>query len=466
MSGMKHIRTMKGIGRICKAALLMAIGAGVALACESKQNQETDLVIGTYGNHLYHYGFDSDEGSFTLKGKAEALNPSYVLGYDTQDGGMEFFAVSEAGTESGAYSFSCTESDRGTCRAGLETPDNAGTSGTCSCARHSDDIRMTADLRQTGASPCFILIVDNIPFTGYSGDTMNQGKECTKGTPGSNQGKQAGRSTGRQMLMTADYTGGSISIFPINGGRLDSLCCQMKFEGSGPVEKRQQSSHIHQLKELPEITGVQGKYILATDLGADVIRLLKVVSGCNKIHSTGTQTAASGSFCPLVHVKDIPCPAGSGPRHMEFSKDLRTLYCITELSGDVLVYSMSEKQGEPDFEMIQKIQADEVNAGGSADIHLHPSGKYLYTSHRLDNDGIAIFRTNEDGTLEKIGYTRTARHPRNFMITEDGRHLIVACRDDKVIQVFRIGKDGSLTLLPQVLTLENDKPSSITATHR
>lgn len=79
---------------------------------------------------------------------------------------------------------------------------------------------------------------------------------------------------------------------------------------------------------------------------------------------------------------------------------------------------------------------------------------------------IAIFRTNDDGTLEKIGYTRTARHPRNFMITQDGRHLLVACRDDQVIQTFAIGKDGSLTLLPQVLRFENDKPSSITAIQR
>jgi 6-phosphogluconolactonase (cycloisomerase 2 family) len=349
---------------------------------------------------------------------------------------------------------------------------------------------MTADLRQTGASPCFLLVLDDLPFTCNKDTAVNQrektsapsqGKEQGEKGTDTNQGKECGCETLCQtdpkhpnaaghFLMTADYTGGSVSVFPIKDGRLDSLCCQLKFEGNGPVVKRQQSSHIHQLRELPEIKGVQGKYILATDLGADAIRLLKVIPGCDKPLQTGTQTPGCtntpGSFCPIVHMTDIPCPAGSGPRHMEFSKDLKTLYCIAELSGDVLVYSISEKQGEPAFEMIQKIQADEVNAGGSADIHLHPSGKYLYTSHRLDNDGIAIFRTNDDGTLEKIGYTRTARHPRNFMITQDGRHLLVACRDDQVIQTFTIGKDGSLTLLPQVLRFENDKPSSITAIQR
>ena len=565
---------MKRIGRICKAASLLAMVATAALSCKTEQENAIGLIIGTYGNHLYHYGFDPDDGSFTFEGKAEALNPSYVLGHGTQDGGMEVFAVSEAGAESGVYSFSYIQSngagsetsdasrntDRCPCTGYTKNvgkisdasinPDKCQCSGytkdvgktsdasintdrcqcaehtkdvgkisdasintdrcqctghtkdvgktsdvsknpdRCQCAKHPDKIMMTADLRQTGASPCFLLVLNDLPFTCNKDTAFNQRKKTSAPSQGkeqgekdtdTNQGKECGCETLGQtdpkhpnaaghFLMTADYTGGSVSVFPIKDGRLDSLCCQLKFEGNGPVVKRQQSSHIHQLRELPEIKGVQGKYILATDLGADALRLLKVIPGCDKPLQTGTQTPGCtntpGSFCPIVHMTDIPCPAGSGPRHMEFSKDHKTLYCIAELSGDVLVYSISEKQGEPAFEMIQKIQADEVNAGGSADIHLHPSGKYLYTSHRLDNDGIAIFRTNDDGTLEKIGYTRTARHPRNFMITEDGRHLLVACRDDQVIQTFTIGKDGSLTLLPQVLRFENDKPSSITAIQR
>ena len=165
----------------------------------------------------------------------------------------------------------------------------------------------------------------------------------------------------------------------------------------------------------------------------------------------------------LTYIDDIACPAGSGPRHMEFSKDGRMLYCIAELSGEVLAYRISRDADEvPAFTLVQTIQADEVNAGGSADIHLHPDGIHLYTSHRLDNDGISIFTIRPDGTLEKTGYARTARHPRNFMITPEGDFLMVACRDDHVIQVFKIGNDGSLTLTPSVLTFDTDLPSSVT----
>lgn len=261
------------------------------------------------------------------------------------------------------------------------------------------------DLRQTGADPCFLLLHE-----GY--------------------------------LMTADYSGGSVSVFPVRDGMLEDRCAQLSFSGSGPVTERQESSHIHQLKAVP---GMEG-HILATDLGADVIHVLEFT------------TADKSS--PLRHIRDIACPPGSGPRHMEFGKgkDGLTLYCIAELSGEVLVYQVSDE-----FRLIQRIQADEVNAGGSADIHIHPSGRWLYTSHRLENDGISIFSINEDGTLTKEGYMNTGRHPRNFMITEDGDFLLVACRDDRMIQVFRIGEDGGLIPTEAVLNLESDKPSSITA---
>ena len=163
----------------------------------------------------------------------------------------------------------------------------------------------------------------------------------------------------------------------------------------------------------------------------------------------------------LNHIKDFPCPAGSGPRHMEFNKDHTKLYCIAELSGEVLVYDMDIEGGTPELSLKQRIQADEVNAGGSADIHIHPSGKWLYTSHRLDNDGICIFKILPDGSLEKTGYTRTGRHPRNFMITNDGSYLLVACRDDNIIQVYEILSNGELAHTGSTLTIEGDRPSSI-----
>ena len=369
---------------VCGAAAVI-LGGFMLLLAGGNEKTVSHLAIGTYGENVYLYTFDHKDGSFAFDSKSEARNASYALGAQAEDGQKHIYAVSEVGGESGAYSFKADK----------------------------DGLEQTAYKQQTGADPCFVLLYD-----------------------------------GGKYMMTADYSGGSISAFPIADGVIGELCASISFTGEGPDKARQESSHIHQLKELPS---QNGRWILASDLGADVIRLVKAE----------TAESEKGAGMSLQHIKDIPCPAGSGPRHMEFNKDYTILYCIAELSGEVLVYNISHEGTEPSFKLIQQIQADEVNAGGSADIHIHPNGKWLYTSHRIDNDGISVFSILSGGTLEKTGYARTGRHPRNFMITDDGSYLLAACRDDKLVQVFKINSDGSLTLTESVLRFEDDMPSSI-----
>ena len=91
------------------------------------------------------------------------------------------------------------------------------------------------------------------------------------------------------------------------------------------------------------------------------------------------------------------------------------------------------------------ITADDSHARGSADIHLTPDGRFLYASNRLQGDGIAIFSVDkESGMLTRAGYQATARHPRNFAITPNGRFLLCACRDADTIQVFAIDPDTGM----------------------
>lgn len=369
-------------------AVAIILGAFMILLTDGSEGKVSQLVIGTYGEHIYTYSFDHKQNKFEFQDKAEAHNASYALAGRMQDGRTGIYAVSECGEESGVYSFE------------IDASDSTG----------KGNIVQTGHKQQTGADPCFVLLFD--------------------------EGK---------YMMTADYSGGSVSAFPITDGAVGDLCASLKFEGSGTVTDRQEASHIHQLKELPS---QGGKWILASDLGADVIRLIKAETDGNELQ--------------LAHVQDIPCPAGSGPRHMEFNSEGTILYCIAELSGEVLVYDICNEGDVPGFTLKQQIQADEVNAEGSADIHIHPSGRWLYTSHRLKNDGIAAFHIFPDGTLKKMDYTITGRHPRNFMITDDGEYLLVACRDDKCVQVFQILPTGRLAQTSTTLRFDEDKPVCVT----
>ena len=79
----------------------------------------------------------------------------------------------------------------------------------------------------------------------------------------------------------------------------------------------------------------------------------------------------------------------------------------------------------------------------------------IYTSHRTvvsympltvwKGDGIAIFSIDlENGQLTKIGYQLTGIHPRNFVITPNGKFLLCACRDSHIVQVYEIDKQSGL----------------------
>ncbi len=228
-------------------------------------------------------------------------------------------------------------------------------------------------------------------------------------------------STNGKIAITANYGGGSLSVFPINSdGSLAPMSQLLKFKLTGPApdKARQNAAHLHCAVFSPD-----GTSLFATDLGNDKIYRFAITA------DTLRQTA----------VYDLP--AGSGPRHLTFSNDGRFAYLITELSGEVMAFSAKDNQ----LSHIQTIACDKAGGRGSADIRISPDGRFLYASNRIKNDGIAIFRIdNETGRLTEAGYQTTGTHPRNFAITPDGNLLLCACRDSNAIKVYRIDKESGL----------------------
>ena len=188
-----------------------------------------------------------------------------------------------------------------------------------------------------------------------------------------------------------------------------------------------------------------GKLLLANDLGLDRIHAFPVKQ------TSGTKGT---DLLDEAAAFDIELAPGSGPRHTCFDKQGKHAYLLTELSGEVVVWTYDGKT----LTQQQVIKADTVGAKGSADIHLSPDGKFLYASNRLQADGVAIFKVSpSDGTLTKVGYQLTGIHPRNFTITPNGKYLLVACRDTNEIQVF--ARDMETGLLQDIgKTIHTDKP--------
>ena len=225
--------------------------------------------------------------------------------------------------------------------------------------------------------------------------------------------------TDGHCLITANYSGGDISAFKLDKqGRLHGTAQQKRFSGRDSAAV----SHIHCGLPTPD-----GKYFLATDLGNDRIHRFDFAPNGKEILTN-------------PHVA-YEVKRGEGPRHITFDKGGKHLYLINELGGTCVVMRYNDGK----LTEIQTLMADEGGGRGSADIHISPDGRFLYTSHRLKKDGIAIFSINpQTGLLTKVGYQLTGLHPRNFAITPNGKYLLVACRDDNTIQIFERNTNTSL----------------------
>lgn len=240
---------------------------------------------------------------------------------------------------------------------------------------------------------------------------------------------------------TANYGGGSISSFQVNeDGSLSAQTNLIRFTGQGTDKERQNAPHLHSV-----MYSSDGKYLFATDLGLDKLYRYSVNDGSV---FEGQPSFSQGD------AKAFDVPEVTGPRHFAFHPNGKHMYLLGELSGDVLVYDYNNG----DLEWKQTVKSDTVGARGSADIHVSPDGRFLYSSNRLQNDGIAIFSIDDtDGTLTRVGYQTTGKHPRNFVITPNGKFLLVAARDDNKIQVFAIDKEsGALSDLRKDILI--DKP--------
>lgn len=238
-------------------------------------------------------------------------------------------------------------------------------------------------------------------------------------------------------VVTANYNGGNISIFPLfPDGSLMGDVRVVNFTGQGPDSLRQTQPRPHCVTFTPD-----GRYLVVDDLGTDKMHLFPLHAGSDQLIVPGEQT-------------DVEIEPMSGPRHLAYHPDGKYAYLINEISGYVTVLDYDSTGFNPK----QYALADTLNAEGAGDIAVTPDGRHLYASCRLKGDGVAVFDINpDDGTLTRIGYTPTGVHPRNIALTPDGRFLAVACRDTNCIEFYSINASSGL-LSPARMKVDMSKP--------
>jgi 6-phosphogluconolactonase len=232
----------------------------------------------------------------------------------------------------------------------------------------------------------------------------------------------------RQNVLTANYSGGSISVFKKNSdGSISEAKQVVRHSGKSKNPERQDKPHVHMVQFTPD-----RKFVLVNDLGTD------------KVYSYKYDPFSADKILEINSTFTVK--PGSGPRHLVFSRDSKYAYLLHELDATLTVFSYANGT-------IQKLQetqiSDENFAGknGAADIRISADGKYLYATNRGSANEITCFKMGSDGRLEfRQRISTLGKGPRNFVIDPTGNFVLIAHQDSNDIMVFSVDKQtGKLT---------------------
>jgi 6-phosphogluconolactonase len=359
-------------------------------AKNSVKNEDKYLMyVGTYTQEgssskgIYAYRYDPSSAQLTPIGlAAQTINPSFLAVHPNHH---FLYAVNEVGNYKGQKS---------------------GAVSAFAIDHASGKLTLLNQVASGGADPCYITV----------------------------------DKTGKFVLV-ANYTGGSISVFPIRqDGSLGEASAFVQHTGHGTNPQRQEGPHAHSIDLSPD-----NRFAIVDDLGLDETLVYKFDS-------------VKGSLTPNdpAFAKADP---GAGPRHFALHPNGKFAYVINEMGDTVSVFSFEPANGVMhSVQTISTIPKGFTKQNDDAEIAIHPSGKFLYASNR-GHDSIAVFAVDPDkGTLKLVEYASTkGQSPRHFEIDPTGSFLFAENEKSDNIVVFHIDT-GTGRLKPTGKTLEVGQP--------
>lgn len=239
----------------------------------------------------------------------------------------------------------------------------------------------------------------------------------------------------KRSLLVANYTGGNVSVLSIRpDGTLGPSTDLATHEGSS-VKDQQKGPHAHCI-----ILDRFERYALAADLGIDKVMIYRFNPATGKLEP-GKQSW-------------VQLQAGAGPRHLTLHPNGKYAYVINELDSTLTTLKYNELNGTlTQIETVSTLPGDFSGVSYCADVHVHPSGKFVYGSNRGHNS-IVVFEVDpRTGKLKQLQHISTeGKWPRNFTIAPTGNFLLVANQHTDNVVTFRIDANTGLLTPPVSVT--------------
>jgi 6-phosphogluconolactonase len=231
-------------------------------------------------------------------------------------------------------------------------------------------------------------------------------------------------------VLVANYTGGSVAVLPVGSdGRLGEASDFVQHLGSSVDPERQKEPHAHDVVLTPD-----NRFAVVADLGLDKLLVYRF---------DPEKGALTPNDPPSGSVKP-----GSGPRHFALHPNGRFAYVINEMGNTITAFDWDGDKGTfNELQTVNTLPKDFKGENSTAEIAVHPSGRYLYGSNR-GHDSIAVYAVDPaKGNLTFVEDVPTlGKEPRNFALDPTGSYLFAANQNSNSVVVFRVNpKNGRLT---------------------
>ncbi|MFU2205821.1 lactonase family protein [Streptococcus pluranimalium] len=228
----------------------------------------------------------------------------------------------------------------------------------------------------------------------------------------------------RQLAYGANYHKGEISVYFVNSDGSLTLSDIIKHDGNGP-HPNQETAHAHFVGLTPD------NVLVTCDLGSDQM-ITYAISSEGRLNPLDTYDSTSGA----------------GPRHLVLHPHLPIAYLLCELNASIEILSYTGNGHFERLDIISTIPDSYQDFNATAAIRLSSDGNFLYASNR-GHDSIAVYKIQDNGYLELLQLENSRGNiPRDFILSPDEKHLIVAHQDSDNITVFkRSPETGRLTVI-------------------
>ena len=221
---------------------------------------------------------------------------------------------------------------------------------------------------------------------------------------------------------------GTVALLPVKAdGTLERASDVAVLERTQSVDKvTQRSAHAHSVNWDPS-----QRMVVVCDKGCDRVYTYRVANGSRMLESG----------------KVLKTEPGIAPRHSSFHPRLPYVFVVNERQSSLSCYRYDANTADISLvQTIPSIPADYTMNNSPADVHVHPNGKFVYSSNRGHNS-IAIFHIDEASgrmTLVDIASTQGST-PRGFNFEPTGRFLFAANQGTGSIVTFAVdGESGKL----------------------